>query len=118
MVARDIPALELAMLTPGKMRQRAVHRIVRQHELRLRQRQMLDEGRIVVKVSCVGAGSAQAAILYGLEFQMHHQGAEKRFFQDQARARGGKLGLDLRRIGNHRLSRQCGHFTFRTASSQ
>ena len=80
MVTGDVPALKLSMLASGKMRQRAVHRIMRQHELRLHQSEMLDEGRVVVKVARVGAGRAQAAILHSLEFQMHHQGTEKGFF--------------------------------------
>jgi hypothetical protein len=82
-VASDIPASYFTMVTPCKMRQCAMHRIVREHELRLCQRQMLNKLRVVVEKSRVGAGGPHATLACaGFEFEVHHQRAQKGLFQN------------------------------------
>ncbi len=94
-VAGEVPAVQYAVLPPGKMGKGAVQCLVGEHELGLGQGQGIDVFRIVVEVPGIGArGPAPVGVGFR-HGQAQHQRAEKRLVQDQARACGCQLGLDF-----------------------
>jgi hypothetical protein len=92
-VAGHVPAPLHAVIAAVGVAHRAMHRLVRQHELRLRETEVLDELRVEVERLRVGAGGG-APVAADLQRQMHHQRAEERPLHDEAGARCSQLGED------------------------
>ena len=93
MVAGHVPAPLHAMVAAVGVAHRAVHRLVRQHELRLREIQVFDERGIEIEGLRVGAGGG-APVAAGFQRQMHHQRAEEGALHDETGARSRELGED------------------------
>ncbi len=97
-IAGHIPAPLDAMVAAMRMAHGAVHRLVRQNELRLRQRKIVDKLGIEVEGLRIGAGGG-APFTAHLQRQMHHQRTEKRTLHDETGARRGELGEDGLKCG-------------------
>ena len=95
MVAGDVPALSHPMRAPREMRERAMQRLVREHELRLGEGQPCDVVRIKVERPGIGRDRGAMARARRGERQMHDQRPNEGTLQDEPGAGRGELGVDL-----------------------
>src|SRR5690606_3706500 len=90
-VAGGIPTVAQAVIAAREVSQRAVQRLVGEHELRLTRIQAPNVRRAVIDPTCIGG--YRLAPAGGLEGQMQQQHADEGLVQNEPGARGGKLRL-------------------------
>ncbi|MNC87034.1 hypothetical protein D3C83_27290 [compost metagenome] len=76
------------------MPERAVHRLVRDHELGLRKAELRDVGRIEVDHARVRRDGFAPARVGGLQRQVQRQRPEERLIEDESCARRAKFQIN------------------------
>ena len=99
-IAGNVPAAPVAVLAAREVRQRAMQRLVRQHELGLLEGKLIDVVAVVVERFGVGGGGAAPLGIALDQRQAQHQRAEERLVNNEPGARGGELGFDVGVHGN------------------
>jgi hypothetical protein len=100
-VAGQVPLVLDAVLAAGEVRERAVQRLVREHELRLRQRQGGDVLGIEVEGARVRRGGRAPVLLCRHHRQPQRERAEERLVEDEPGPCGGELRLELCGVVGH-----------------
>ena len=102
-VGGDVPAAQRAVTAPREVPERAVHCLMRQHELRLRKIDALNVFGIEVKSARVGGDRVAPRGISRYERKVHDERADERLLQNEARARGSELGLYVLEIRHGEL---------------
>ncbi len=94
-IAGHVPAPLVAMPATRKVREPTVQGLVRQHELRLLQRERVYVVGVVVEPARVGRRGVAPLGIARHHRQPQYQRAEKRLVEDEPRRRGGEFGFDI-----------------------